>query len=77
MPVYVYGCDEDKGHERVEVAHGMGESVTMFCQVCGAGMHRVPQAFRWGRSAWDVLAEKMDKKYTAWREMRRKGLRRG
>ena len=77
MPVYVYGCDEDKEHERVEVVHGVGEQPVMLCPVCGGEMHRVPQAFRWGRASWDVLAEHMDKKYRAWREKRRKGILRG
>lgn len=77
MPVYVYGCTNDRSHEREEVAHGIGDNPYIVCAVCGAEMRRIPQAFRWGRSSWDVLAEMMDKKYIAWRDKRRKGIIKG
>lgn len=76
MPVYVYGCPT-REHERVELVRAMDDDTPVHCLECGAVMGRVPQAFRWGRSSWEVLAEHMDKKYIEWREKRRKGLRRG
>ena len=77
MPMYVYGCPGEPAHPRQDVAHRIGDDAVLYCQKCGKRLERVPQGFRWGRSAWDVLAEQMDKKYMAWREKRKKGLLRG
>ncbi len=43
MPSYVYGCNKSKKHPRVDVSHGMLDNPSLFCEECGAGMHRVPQ----------------------------------
>jgi hypothetical protein len=48
MPLYVYGCDQDKTHPRVEIAHAMKEVIFTLCQRCGSPMHRVPQLFGFG-----------------------------
>ena len=45
MPDYVYGCDADRTHPRVEVTHRMDEDPEIRC-ACGAKMHRVPQPMR-------------------------------
>ena len=40
MPEYVYSC----GEHRQDAVHGMNETPTLYCQICGRVMHRVPQA---------------------------------
>lgn len=58
MPVYVYGCDQDKGHPRVEVAHAIGEEIGLKCSECRGGMHRIPQPLRgWYRNPVETLIE--------------------
>lgn len=45
-PLYVYGC-KDIDHPTKEVRHGIEEVIqTLFCDICGQPMHRIPQAFR-------------------------------
>lgn len=46
MPTYVYGCDDEVRHPEVETVHRMDEEPEMICEVCGAGMHRIPQRIR-------------------------------
>lgn len=72
MPVYVYAC-KDKTHPRMQFEHGIREDPVILCLKCKQRMHRVPQPFRFGMSATDVLYEHMDKKYREWRTRRRKG----
>lgn len=47
MPIYLYS--DPNGHE-VEISHGMTDTITVFCQICGAAMHRKPQRVyvNWG-----------------------------
>lgn len=65
MPLYVYKCKNELCGNMQEEKHSIAEcdSIEIQCVECGEVMARVPQPFRWGRSSWDVLAEKMDKKY--------------
>lgn len=69
MPVYIYRCK--RGHTR-EIVQSIAslDQETIYCHH-GHPMHRVPQRFRWGKSAWDVLYNHLDNEY---RKMRgRKG----
>lgn len=70
MPVYVYRCD--RKHQR-EITQSIGELDEAIICHCGHPMHRVPQAFRWGNSAWDILYNHLDMQYRAMRG--RKGKR--
>ena len=76
MPVYVYGCDEDKEHERVETVHSMNEDPEMICEQCGSAMHRIPQVVTHYNNPYNTLLGMMDKKYQDWR-MWKNGSKRG
>ena len=71
MPMYVYGCNKDKTHQRVETAHGVNEIVEMWCPDCGAQMHRIPQAFSYYLNPAMVLYDKLDDQYRQWRAKRK------
>lgn len=43
MPTYVYGCDANNTHQKVETTHGFHEDPDIRCPDCGETMHRVPQ----------------------------------
>jgi len=63
MPVYVYGCDTDIEHERIEIVHAMNEEPGLKC-ACGSSMHRIPQPLRgWYRKPTDTLLEWMSANY--------------
>lgn len=70
MPIYVYGCNQDRSHPRKEVTHGMKESPAVKCVECGSKMHKVPQPMRFHMSG--VLLNWMDENYTRYRA-RKKG----
>lgn len=55
MPEYIYGCGKDKTHDRVMIAHALKDNPIVECSTCGAPMKRVPQPFRFGRAAIDIL----------------------
>lgn len=57
MPEYIYGCDKNKDHPRVNVIHGVSTIVELECQVCHAGMHRIPQPFLYGLSPYEILRD--------------------
>lgn len=63
MPIYIYGCDENREHPRVEVAHGVNESPSYTCRECGAGMHRIPQPFRFGMQAGQIIVDWLEDNY--------------
>jgi hypothetical protein len=60
MPLYVYSCPSK---HRWHVVHGFHDKVEIFCGECYERMHRVPQTFRWGRNAGQVLLDYMDDQY--------------
>jgi len=64
MPLYIYGCDQDKDHARIEKAHGMMEDPEVLCS-CGARMHRVPQAAE--HFVGGVLLDWMNHNYNRYR----------
>lgn len=64
MPRYVYRCDND---HRIEVEHGMLTFIEVYCWECNKKMSRVPQPFRFGFAAIDVLYDKMDREWREWR----------
>lgn len=74
MPTYVYGCP---GGHRVEIVHRMSDEPDVICEICGAVMHRIPQAVQHYRNPWYTLLDIADKRYVSWREKRRKGLLKG
>lgn len=58
MPTYVYGCDLDKTHARVEIVHGVDEFINLDCPDCQSSMHRIPQQLlSFGRPAIYTLIE--------------------
>ena len=71
MARYVYGCSKNKGHERTEVVHSMGEDPTILCDECGAEMRRVPQAFQWYMNPGMVLLDQMDQEFGEWKRNHR------
>jgi hypothetical protein len=75
MPVYVYGCTENKEHDRIETVHGMNEDPEVLCD-CGAVMARVPQVVGHYNNPYDTLLKMMDKKYIDWRKWKN-GRKRG
>jgi hypothetical protein len=59
---YVYAC-QNKSHPRVEVRHSMKEDPIIKCSVCHKPMHRVPQVFRLGFNAQEILIDWLDNNY--------------
>lgn len=70
MPLYVYSC---KARHRYLVVHGMNEAVEIHCGECAEQMQRVPQTFRWGRNAGQVLLDYMEER---WRESKARAIKR-
>lgn len=64
MPVYVYGCDQDKDHPRQEITHKMHANPAVKCTECGSTMHRVPQSMRFYLNPAELLTSWMDENYT-------------
>jgi hypothetical protein len=67
MPLYEYRCSKDKTHQHVDIVHGMGEVVRVFCQECRAEMMRVYTPFRINISALGILYDWMDENYRRYR----------
>ena len=68
MPTYVYGCSEDRTHERVEVVHSMFVDPELFCMTCQARMRRVPMGgLAVAFDAGEILTGWMTENYRRWR----------
>ena len=60
--LYIYAC-KNKAHPRKEVRHSMKEEPVILCDVCKKPMHRVPQPFRLGFNATEILVDWLDNNY--------------
>lgn len=67
MATYVYGCSKDKQHKRKTVQHSMKDNPRVLCDECDAEMLRIPQGFKFYMNPGDVLLNKLEDKYRAWR----------
>jgi hypothetical protein len=71
MPTYVYGC---KNHpaQRLEVIHSIQDVVNMPCPECQTPMHRIPQRVRFYHNPLNILYDKLDTQYRAYRARKAK-----
>lgn len=64
---YVYRCPSCGKEDEHKHSIAECDTVEVYCRTCydkGGGnvrCQRVPQPFRWGNSAWDILADRFDK----------------
>jgi len=62
MATYIYAC-QNKTHPRKEVQHSMKADPVILCGVCKRPMFRVPQPFRFGFNATEILVDYLDHNY--------------
>lgn len=71
MPTYIYRCTICE--REAEVVHGMTVDVVVPCATCGGQTRRRPAwSGRVGHNPFDVMLEKMDKNFAAWKQRQRR-----
>lgn len=71
MRTYVYSCSEHPDQAK-EVIHSIEDCDTHIeaCPICQAPMHRIPQAFRFGQPAHQLLLDKMYRRFQDFRRIK-------